>query len=124
MDYRDSPEEAAFRADVRDWFAENIPVGWRDITEMREIRAFQKRWHQTLYKAGYVGMSWPVEYGGRGMNPIYDAILGEEAARADAPRLPSKVNYMGRAMWTHGTEEQKQRFLPTFLSGDTTWCQG
>jgi alkylation response protein AidB-like acyl-CoA dehydrogenase len=101
-----------------------VPTGWRDITDPHERRGSQKEWHQALYLAGYVGMAWPVEYGGRGLSSIYDAILGQEASVADAPALPAKVNYIGRAMWTHGTEEQKRRFLPTLLNGDAMWCQG
>ncbi len=124
MDYRDTPEEAAFRDDARTWFAANVPAGWREIAAPGERRAFGRQWHQALYQAGYVGMAWPVEYGGHGRSPIYDAILGEEASRADAPALPAKVNYIGRAMWTHGTEEQKRGFLPTLLNGDEMWCQG
>jgi alkylation response protein AidB-like acyl-CoA dehydrogenase len=124
MDYRDTAEEAAFRDEARRWFAANVPTGWRPIVDPHERRALQKRWHQALYDAGYVGMSWPVEYGGRGLSPIYDAILGEEASRVDAPSMPAKVNYIGRAMWTHGTDEQKRRFLPTILTGDEMWCQG
>lgn len=124
MDYRDTAEEAEFRDDARSWFAANVPAQWRAITDPHERRAFQKQWHQALYSAGYVGMAWPVEYGGRALNPIYDAILGQEASRADAPALPAKVNYIGRAMWMHGTDEQKGRFLPTLLNGDDMWCQG
>jgi alkylation response protein AidB-like acyl-CoA dehydrogenase len=124
MDYRDTPEEAAFREEARAWLAANVPAGWRDITDPHQRRVSQKEWHQSLYRAGYVGMAWPVEYGGRGMSSIYDAILGQEASIADAPALPAKVNYIGRAMWSHGTEEQKRRFLPTLLNGDSMWCQG
>jgi alkylation response protein AidB-like acyl-CoA dehydrogenase len=124
VDYRDTPEEAAFRTEARAWFAANVPADWRAITDPHDRRVFQKEWHQRLYRAGYVGMAWPVEYGGRGLNPVYDAILGEEASRADAPALPAKVNYIGRAMWSHGTDEQKRRFLPTLLNGDDMWCQG
>ncbi|WP_261566539.1 acyl-CoA dehydrogenase family protein [Frankia gtarii] len=125
MDYRDTAQEAAFRAELRAWFGQNIPPGWRDVIEDPAGRTeFRKQWHRTLHKAGYVAMSWPVEYGGRGLSPIFDAILGEETARADAPPLPGNVNFLGRAMWTHGTEEQKKRFLPMLLTGDAVWCQG
>jgi alkylation response protein AidB-like acyl-CoA dehydrogenase len=124
MDYRDTSEEAAFRSEARAWFASNIPAGWRDVADPAGWRAFTRRWHQTLFTAGYVGMSWPVEHGGQGRSAIYDAILGEEAARVDAPPLPARINYLGRAIWTHGNDEQRRRFLPPLLKGDHVWCQG
>jgi alkylation response protein AidB-like acyl-CoA dehydrogenase len=124
MDYRDTAEEARFRSGLRSWLAASIPPGWEDVTDARERAAIDKRWQQALYRAGYMGMSWPPEYGGRGLSPVYDAILVEEMSLADAPPFSVNVNYLGRAMWTHGTEEQKRRFLPMILSGDAMWCQG
>jgi alkylation response protein AidB-like acyl-CoA dehydrogenase len=124
MDYRDTPPEAEFRLRLRAWLAANIPAGWQDIHDDAEQRALHKQWHRQLYQAGYVGMSWPKEYGGQDLSPVYDAILNEEAAAVTAPPLPGNVNYMGRAMWTHGTDEQKKRFLPTLLTGEYAWCQG
>jgi alkylation response protein AidB-like acyl-CoA dehydrogenase len=124
MDYRDTPHEAQFRARLRDWLAGNIPAGWPEIRDDAGRRALRKRWHRQLYQAGYVGMSWPTEYGGQGLTPVYDAILNEEAAAAKAPPLPNNVGFLGRAMWTHGTEAQKKRFLPTLLTGEYAWCQG
>ncbi|GAA0402896.1 acyl-CoA dehydrogenase [Acrocarpospora corrugata] len=123
MDYRDTPEEAGFRADLRQWLADHIPAGWDKIEDEQEAVALRKGWHRTLYQAGYVGLSWPVEYGGRGLSPVYDAILNEESGNLNAPPLPS-VGYIGRAIFTYASEEQKQRFLPPLLSGDTQWCQG
>ena len=83
-----------------------------------------RQFHRNLYEAGYMGMAWPVEYGGRGLSPIYDAILNEEAGRSSSPPIPGMVNYLGRAIYTYGSEEQKTRFLPTLLNGDVAWCQG
>ncbi|GAA1002312.1 acyl-CoA dehydrogenase [Acrocarpospora pleiomorpha] len=123
MDYRDTPEEAEFRADLRQWLAERIPAGWDKIEDPEEAVRLRKAWHRTLYQAGYVGMSWPEEYGGRGLSPVYDAILNEEAGNLNAPPLPS-VGYIGRAIFTYASEEQKKRFLPPLLSGDAQWCQG
>jgi alkylation response protein AidB-like acyl-CoA dehydrogenase len=123
MDYRDTPEEAAFRAELREWLQANNPPGWRAIDDDEERADLHRRWHQTLYKAGYMGMAWPREYGGQDRSPVYDAILNDEAGRADAPQIPS-VGYLGRAIFTHGTDEQKTRFLPTLLNGDVRWCQG
>src|SRR5690606_5660995 len=124
MDYRDTPAEAKFRAELREWFKQNIPANWRDIKDLEGQRALQKSWHQALYAGGYMGLNWPREYGGQGLEASYDAILNDEASRADSPRLPAMVNYLGRAIFTYGTEEQKKRFLPTLLNGDIQWCQG
>ncbi|MFD0661714.1 acyl-CoA dehydrogenase family protein [Thermocatellispora tengchongensis] len=123
MDYRDTPEEAEFRASLRAWLAENIPAGWDKIEDRDEAARMQRAWHRTLYEAGYIGMSWPKEYGGRSLSPMYEAILNEEAGNLNAPRLPS-VGYIGRAVFTYGSEEQKKRFLPPLLSGEAQWCQG
>ena len=123
MDYRDTPEEADFRARLRAWLSDHVPSGWRDIEEYAEHDRMYRQWHQDLYAAGYMGMSWPREYGGQDLSPLYDAILNDEAGNADAPPVPS-VGYMGRAIFTYGTEEQKRRFLPPLLRGDVRWCQG
>jgi alkylation response protein AidB-like acyl-CoA dehydrogenase len=123
MDYRDTPEEAEFRARLRSWLEENVPAGWRSIRDHAEHDRMYREWHRKLYAAGYMGMSWPKEYGGLDLNPVYEAILNDEAGNADAPPVPS-VGYMGRAIFTYGTEEQKRRFLPPLLNGEVRWCQG
>ncbi|WP_274631135.1 acyl-CoA dehydrogenase family protein [Arvimicrobium flavum] len=124
MDYRDTPEEAEFRLSLRAWLKDNTIEGWRDLTEVADVRKLRKEWHRKLYAAGYMGLNWPVEYGGQGLSPIYDAILNDEAGKADTPPLPGMVNYLGRAIFTYGSEEQKKRFLPTLLNGEIQWCQG
>ncbi|WP_095079482.1 acyl-CoA dehydrogenase family protein [Pseudomonas sp. Irchel s3h17] len=124
MDYRDSPEEAKFRLELREWFKHNTPANWREVNDPQGLRALSKSWHKALYASGYIGLNWPKEYGGQGLSPTFDAILNDEAGRADSPRLPAMVNYLGRAIFTYGTEEQKQHFLPTLLSGEVQWCQG
>ncbi|PTR23789.1 acyl-CoA dehydrogenase family protein [Pseudomonas sp. GV085] len=124
MDYRDTPEEAKFRLELREWFKHNTPANWREITDPQGLRALSKSWHKALYASGYIGLNWPKEYGGQGLSATFDAILNDEAGRADSPRLPAMVNYLGRAIFTYGTEEQKQHFLPTLLSGEVQWCQG
>ncbi len=124
MDYRDTIDEAAFRAELRAWLAENIPQDWDHFPDDATKRRQDKAWHQALHKAGYIGMSWPVEYGGRALGPSYDAILNAEVALAGAPPLPGYVNFLGRALWTFGTEVQKQTFLTSLLNGQQVWCQG
>jgi alkylation response protein AidB-like acyl-CoA dehydrogenase len=123
MDYRDTPEEADFRARLRAWLADNVPTGWRDIHDHAEHDRMYRAWHRALYAAGYMGMSWPKEYGGQDLSPVYEAILNDETGNADAPPVPS-VGYMGRAIFTYGSEEQKKRFLPPLLNGEVRWCQG
>jgi len=124
VDYRDSEEEAAFRLELRAWLRDHRPEGWQTITDPAERAEMERNWQQALYRAGYAGMSWPEEYGGRALSPVYDAMLNDELAAAEAPPFLVNVNYLGRAMWTHGTEAQKKRFLPMILSGDAAWCQG
>jgi alkylation response protein AidB-like acyl-CoA dehydrogenase len=124
MDYLENAEELAFRGRVRAWLADNAPTGWREeATTEEKIGALHRRWQRTLYEGGFVGLSWPKEYGGHGLTATYEAILNDELGRADTPRI-SFHNYLGRAIFTYGTEEQKQRFLPPMLKGDIQWCQG
>ncbi len=123
MDYRDTPEEADFRARLRSWLAENVPEGWREIGDHAEHDRMYRAWHRKLYAAGYMGMSWPKEYGGQDLSPVYEAILNDETGNADAPPVPA-VGYIGRAIFTYANEEQKRRFLPSLLNGEVRWCQG
>jgi alkylation response protein AidB-like acyl-CoA dehydrogenase len=124
MDYRENAEELAFRARVREWLLTHAPLNWREEAKTQDqIGALHRRWQRTLYEGGFVGLSWPVEYGGHGLTATYEAILNDELGRADTPRI-SFHNYLGRAIFTYGTEEQKQRFLPPMLRGDIQWCQG
>jgi alkylation response protein AidB-like acyl-CoA dehydrogenase len=119
MDFTDSQDIARFRSELRAWIQENVIA-----QEPGESPAmFLKRWHQVLYKGGWVGLSWPTEYGGRGLTNTYDVVLNEEIGRLRAPDAP-RIGYMGRAFLEWGTEEQRQRFLPRLLSGEDYWCQG
>jgi len=124
MDYHETTEELAFRTRVREWLLVNAPQNWREEAKTEEqMGALHRRWQRTLYEGGFVGLSWPVEYGGHGLTATYEAILNDELGRADTPRI-SFHNYLGRAIFTYGTEAQKQRFLPPMLRGDIQWCQG
>jgi alkylation response protein AidB-like acyl-CoA dehydrogenase len=123
MDYRDTPEEADFRVRLRNWLADHVPAGWRQIDDHAEHDRMYRAWHRSLYSAGYMGMSWPKEYGGQDLSPVYEAILNDECGNADAPHVPS-VGYMGRAIFTYGSDDQKRRFLPPLLNGEARWCQG
>jgi alkylation response protein AidB-like acyl-CoA dehydrogenase len=121
MELRDTPDEAAFRAELRAWLADNNP----GLDGLPDIAA-KKAWSRKIYDAGYAGLTWPKEYGGGGASYAHQAILLEEWARAEAPG-PLGVIGLGMAGPTiivHGTEEQKKRYLDNILSGEEIWCQG
>ncbi len=122
MDFRDSPEEAAFRARLRAWIAENNP-GLPVSSTADEYWARQAEWHQALYDAGFFGLSWPSRFGGHDLPPVYDVILDEELAAAGAPPRPS-LGYLVQGILTHGSERIQERFLPRLISGRDRWCQG
>jgi alkylation response protein AidB-like acyl-CoA dehydrogenase len=119
MDLSESPELAAFREGLRKWLGDNVITQGGD--EPRGL--FLKRWHQVLFAGGWVGLSWPVEYGGRGLSNVYDVALNEEIGALGAPDAP-RIGYMGRAFLRWGTPEQRDRYLPRLLSGEDYWCQG
>ena len=129
MDFAFAPEDERFRAALRAWLAANPPARTERVphdeaslaSEVEFLRAWQKR----LHAAGYVGLLWPREYGGRGARPTEQAILNAELARARAPQLLNRVgvNNTGPTLIAHGTEMQKTRFLPPILSADEIWCQ-
>ena len=128
FDLRDDPDEAAFRARLRDWFAANLPPGWadRDPTAGLEDVAFMRGWSRRLHEAGYVGITWPKEYGGLGLPPSYQGIYLEESARHDAPGHVGVIGLgmAGPTIMAWGRQEQKERYLRPLLSGDEIWCQG
>ena len=101
MNLRDSPDEAAFRAQVRAWLAENLPA------------ETGLEWSRKMFDAGYAGLTWPEEYGGRGAPYSHQAIALEEFARAGAPNHMNVIalGMAGPTIMAHGDEEQKQRYL-------------
>jgi alkylation response protein AidB-like acyl-CoA dehydrogenase len=114
VDLRDSPDEAAFREQLQAWLRDNLPAEWgRD-------------WSRKLYDAGYAGMTWPVEYGGRGRPFSHQAIANEELARNEAPNHMNVIalGMAGPTIMAHGTEEQKRRYLAKMLTAEEIWCQG
>jgi alkylation response protein AidB-like acyl-CoA dehydrogenase len=122
-----TPEENAFRDEVRAFIKDNYPKSLREAqAEDRPLtKAEYLSWHKVLAKKGWVAPSWPVEFGGTGWTPTQKYIWSEELARADAlPVLPFGVNMLAPVVYTFGTEEQKKRFLPGIYNGDVWWCQG
>jgi alkylation response protein AidB-like acyl-CoA dehydrogenase len=121
MDFRDAPEEAAFRDRLRAWIAENAPASLPDDEDDR-IHALTE-WHRALYIAGYAALTFPVEYGGQGLASVYDAILNDELGAAGAPAPPA-IGHLTNAIRLFGTDEQKRAYLPGMLACDVHWCQG
>jgi len=125
MELRDTPEEAAFRAEVREFIAQNLP----DSSKIRGARRFQdadREWSQKLGAAGYAGLTWPKEYGGAGAPYSHQAIFLEELARAEAPSHLGVIGLgmAGPTIMAWGTTEQKERYLSKILSAEEIWCQG
>jgi alkylation response protein AidB-like acyl-CoA dehydrogenase len=122
MDFRDSPEEAEFRARLRAWISEHNP-GLPASSTDDEYWARQAEWHTALYDAGFFGLSWPRRFGGHELPSVYDVILDDELAAAGAPPRPS-LGYLVQGITTHGSEAIQERFLPGLISGRERWCQG
>jgi len=125
MDLSLSPSETEFRDEVRTWLEENNP-GPEPEADLDEVIAYRREWQGKLHEAGWAGISWPKEYGGRGATLIEQAIFVGEAARAEAP---SPANVLGLAMGgpvviAHGSDAQKQRYLEPILTAEEIWCQG
>ena len=120
MDFRDSPEEAAFRKRLRAWLAERAGTFPRSGDD---YWAQQGDWHRALYAAGFFGLSWPRQHGGQELPPVYDVILDEELAQAGAPPRPS-LGYLVQGLGRHGSAELRRRFLPGMIDGTERWCQG
>jgi alkylation response protein AidB-like acyl-CoA dehydrogenase len=125
VDLRDTPEEAAFRQEVREFIATNLPDGSRE----RGARRFEdadREWSRRLGEAGYAGLTWPKEYGGADAPYSYQAIFLEELARAEAPSHLGVIGLgmAGPTIMAWGTDAQKERYLAKILSADEIWCQG
>jgi alkylation response protein AidB-like acyl-CoA dehydrogenase len=119
-------EEQAFRRQVRDWLHANVPREKRPL-EGLELRDFDLQWQRRQYAGGWAGISWPKEYGGRGLSLVQQLIWYEECARAGAPVGGSMfvaLTHAGPTLITRGSEAQKAFHLPKILQGEAVWCQG
>jgi alkylation response protein AidB-like acyl-CoA dehydrogenase len=130
MDLSYSPEELAFRREVRAWLKKNVPVRQRDerpieFGDPRRI-AQAKTWQRKVHAAGYLALGWPKEYGGQGMDVMRQTIVNEEMVCARAPGLIGMmgIQMVGPTLIQHGTEAQRRRYLPRILEADDIWCQG
>ena len=129
MNLRDTESDAEFRANLRAWLADVLPtVGpppARDDWQAR--RAYDTGWQRTLHDAGYAGVNWPAEYGGRGATPSEHLIFLEETERAGAPYVGCNfvgLLHGGPTIVAEGTDAQRRFHLPGILKGEHVWCQG
>ncbi|MGH2583636.1 MAG: acyl-CoA dehydrogenase family protein, partial [Dehalococcoidia bacterium] len=141
MEWKDTPEQAAFRADVQAMIHTRLPERYRRLSATGDLEGRQWEWdrkspdpairraaldwHQALSERGWVAPHWPREYGGAGLTSMEQFILNQEVARAGAPHVGgSGVSLLGPTLIVHGTDEQRHRYLPPILAGEVTWAQG
>jgi alkylation response protein AidB-like acyl-CoA dehydrogenase len=129
VDLRFSPAELAFRENLRGWLAQTLPTlparPHRDDWPAR--RRFDTGWQRRLFDAGYAGVDWPAEHGGRGASPTEQLIFLEETAAARAPYVGANfvgLLHAGPTLITAGSQAQRAAHLPRILRGDEVWCQG
>ena len=130
MDLDDTPQQAAYRSQVRSWLeqhASEAPVleGPEAITDEQELIAARRAWQGKLAEGGLAGVTWPKEFGGQGLGPIEQVICNQEIGRARVPGILDAigVGMLGPTIIAHGTDEQKARYLGPMLHADEVWCQ-
>jgi len=119
MDFHYSPEDEAFRLELRTWLEANTPKGSSHtddpfMEDSLEDWQHRREWHRKMHAAGWVGISWPTEYGGRGATLTQSLIYEEELSRARTPRLLNGLGIalVGPTLMHWGTEQQKKRYIP------------
>ena len=127
MNLEFTPQERAFRDEVRAFIRDNLPPALAEKSR-RNIHLDKDdfvTWHKILHRQGWGAPNWPTEYGGPGWSPVQRYIFDEETAAADAPALvPFGISMVGPVIYTFGSEAQKKHYLPRILSMDDWWCQG
>lgn len=141
MNWNDSPEQAAFRGEVRALIEARLPQRYREAAARGGLaerawendrksndpaaRAAAMDWHAALAERSWVAPHWPKEYGGGGLSPSEQFVLNQEMAQAGAPGVGgSGLAMLGPTLILHGTEEQRRAYLPAILAGEATWAQG
>jgi len=127
MDLQYSPEQKAFRDDVRQWLQANLPADLKEKVAgyLHLNKEEVMRWHRILADKGWIAPHWPVEWGGTGWDAVQRYIFEEESSHAGAPQLPGlSLMFCAPVLIAFGTLEQKRRFLPRIYNGEDFWCQG
>jgi len=130
VDLTPTAEEQSFRTETRAWLRAHLPWEYGRglpprFDDLADEVAFLRTWQRQLAEAQLVGLTWPVEYGGRGAGPMHHFIVQEELARARAPELVGRIgiNLVGPTLLAHATPDQAARWLPKILRADELWCQ-
>lgn len=141
MDWSDTPEQAGFRSRVRNLIDSTLPQRYRTLaketfpgerqweydrkSEDPEVRQAALDWAKALSSHNWVAPHWPAEYGGGGLKAMEQFIFNQEMAQTGAPGVGgSAVGLFGPTLVLHGTDEQKEKYLPSIVAGETTWAQG
>ncbi|MDY6828889.1 MAG: acyl-CoA dehydrogenase family protein [Pseudomonadota bacterium] len=133
MPKAESAELQQFRSEVANWLQENrpplpdfpLPQSFTEVGNNDQFE-YLRDWQQKVYEAGYLGMAWPAEYGGGGKPQEYQDIVNQEMVKARTPLMVNAVglSWAGPTILTHGTEEQKKKYIRPILSAEEIWCQG
>jgi len=136
MDFKDSPEDAAWREDVRAWLEANAtrrPEGeetipnilGEDAEDEATVLEQAKAWQKKLYDSGYAAITWPKAYGGRDATPMQSFIFNQEMGHYDVPQgvYTIGLGMIGPTIMSHGTEDQMQKYIPKMIEGGEVWCQ-
>ncbi len=131
MDFAFTAEHERFRTELREWLGAQVKRPWSQecadpALDADALVAIRRDFQRSLNDAGYLGMDWPEEWGGRGATVVEKAIFQEEMQRADAPPIANSLGLalLGPALIHHGTEDQRRRFIPKMLNAEELWCQG
>ncbi len=127
MDLQYTPEEQAFRAEVRVFVRASLPpdISAKVLNHRRVVKDDYVRWQKILHAQGWIAPNWPVEYGGTGWTAVQQHIFDEECAAAGAPRLiPFGLSMVAPVIMQFGSAWQKSHYLPRILSSEDWWCQG
>lgn len=130
MDFEYSDTAGEVRARVQAFLSAHLPPDWQGIGALEgdEFNAFVSDWREKLYANGWLGLTWPTEYGGAGLSEMDAVVVAEEFARVGVPmggpNDAFSIGMLGNTLMRLGTEDQRAHFLPRILSGEDRWCQG